>query len=142
MSATDEVSDMFDTESQKLVNLINTASVNPNLSIHEIVETYYQIMNVSSMITMLKQQIGTHQKPLSEKISETEKIISDKFNSQIHPKIMNNLTESIQEITKTIQSKGNGKKSKEEIDNEAKLYDELRQKMSTKEFAEQYDKGI
>ena len=30
----------------------------------------------------------------------------------------------------------------EEIENEAKLYDALREKMSTKEFLEQYDKGI
>lgn len=142
MSAADEISDMFDTESQKLANLISTASTNPNLSIHEIVETYYQIMNVSSMITMLKQQTETQQESLLEKIAETEKIISDKFNSQIHPKIMNALDESIQETTKTLQSKITGQKSKEEIENEAKMYAELREKMSTKEFVEQYDKGI
>ena len=34
------------------------------------------------------------------------------------------------------------KKSKEDIEKEAKLYEELRQTMSTKEFVEQYEKGI
>ncbi len=33
-------------------------------------------------------------------------------------------------------------KSKEEIENEAKKYEKLRQMMSTKEFVEQYDKGL
>lgn len=142
MSSIDEISGMFDTESQKLTHLLNIASTKPDLSIHEIVETYYQIMNMSSMITMLKQQIGIQHKSLQEQISEIEKIISDKFNTQIHPQIMHKLSQSIQDTTKTLQSKGTGQKSKEEIENEAKLYEELREKMSTKEFVEQYDKGL
>jgi hypothetical protein len=142
VNSIDEISDMFDIESQKLHNLINIASTKPNLSIHEIVETYYQIMNMSSMITMLKKQIGIQHNSLHEKILEIEKLISDKFNSRIHPQIMDDLSQSIRDTTKTLQSEETGQKSKDEIENEAKLYEDLREKMSTKEFVEQYEKGL
>jgi len=143
MDSVDDISRMFQTESEKLENLINNAITKSELFLHEIIETYYQIINVSSMITMLKSQIdvGKHQSFL-EKIQETEKIISEKFNSTIHPQIMVQLTNSIENTTKNLQSGSNEEKSKEKIENEAKLYDDLRQKMSTKEFVEQYDKGL
>ncbi len=79
MDSIDDVSSMFDTESEKLVNLINTAATKSDLSLHEIIETYYQIMNVSSMITMLKQQINANEyRILLDKIIETEQMISEK----------------------------------------------------------------
>jgi len=132
---------MFHTESQKLETLINNTATKSDLSIPEIVETYYQIMNVSSMIAMIK-QLGDQHKGLMSEISETEEIISDKFDTQIHPRIVSYLTKSIQDITTNLQSANSGQKSKEEIENDAKLFDELREKMSTKEFVEQYEKGI
>ena len=142
MDSIDDISRMFHIESEKLENLINNATTKSELSIHEIIETYYQIMNVSSMITMLKQQIDVEEhKSFLEKIQEAEKIISEKFNSIIHPQIIDKLENSIQNATKNLQS-DNGEKSKEVIEDEAKLYEELRQKMSTKEFVEQYDKGL
>ncbi|MFQ5783163.1 MAG: hypothetical protein ACE5GR_08970 [Nitrosopumilus sp.] len=142
MSSVDDISSMFNSESEKLTNLINSAS-KPDSLIHEIVETYYQIMNVSSMITMLKQQLNENEhKILLEKISKTEKMISEKFNSHIHPQIMDNLTKSIQETTQNLQSNYSAEKSKKEIETEAKLYEELRQTLSTKEFVQQYDQGL
>ena len=142
MDSVDDISRMFHIESEKLENLINNATTKSKLSIHEIIETYYQIMNVSSMITMLKPQIDIDEyKSFLEKIQETEKIISEKFNSNIHPQIIKKLANSIQNTTKYLQS-GNVEKSKEEIENKAKQYEELRQTMSTKEFVEQYDKGL
>jgi len=142
MSSFDDISSMFHTESEKLENLINNTT-KPKLSIHEIIETYYQIMNVSSMTTMLKQQLDANKhKTLLDKIAETERIISEKFNSSIHPQIMEKLTKSIQQTTKNLQSGDSVQKSKEDTENEAKLYEELRKKMSTKEFVEQYDKGL
>ena len=141
MSSVDDISHMFETESQKLENLINAAT-KPELSLHEIVETYYQIMNVSSMATMLKQQLNENEhKILLDNITTTEKLISDKFNSDVHPQIMEHLANSIQEITKNLQT-NSGEKSKEEMEQESQSYDELRKKMSTKEFVEQYDKGL
>jgi len=140
--ATADVSQMFEDQSQKLETLISTANSKTDLNIHEIVETYYQVMNVSSMATMLKEQAESEPKLLLDKIQVTEKLISEQFNSDIHPKIMEKLSVSIQETTKKLQSGNSGQKSKEDIESEAKLFEELRQKMSTKEFVEQYDKGL
>jgi len=142
MSSFDDISQMFHSEYEKLVNLINPASIQPDLSLHDIVETYYQIMNMSSMITMLKQQDSNDYKSLFGKIMESEKLISEKFNHIIHPQILQNLEKSIQETTKNLQSNTSEQKSKEEIESDAKLYAELRKKMSTKEFVEQYGKGL
>ena len=142
MTSSDAISQMFDSESQKLQNLINAISSKTDMNIHEIVETYYQVMNVSSMATMLKQQTDSEPNPLLSKIQETEKMISEKFNSTIHPKILVKISSSIQEMTKNLQSGNSGEKSKEQIESNAKLFEELRQTMSTKEFVEQYEKGI
>jgi hypothetical protein len=142
MTSSDAISQMFDFESQKLQNLITAANSKTDMTIHEIVETYYQVMNVSSMITMLKEQADFEPSSLLSKIQETEKIISKKFDSVIHPKILAKISSAIQEMTKNLQSKNSGEKSKDQIESDAKLFEELRQTMSTKEFVEQYEKGI
>ena len=138
-----DVSKMFHVESEKLENLINHATIS-ELSIHEIVETYYQIMNVSTMSTVLKQQLedSDENNPLINKIKETQKFISEKFDLNLHPSIMNQLTNSLAETTKTLQSKNTIKKPKDDIETDAKLYEKLRQTMSTKEFVEQYAQGL
>ena len=142
MTSSDDISQMFDNESQKLQNLISIADSKSDLNNHEIVETYYQVMNVSSMSTMLKEQIESQPNSLLDKIQIVDKSISEQFNSNIHLRIMKTLSTSIQETTKKLQSGNPDKKSKEEIELEAKLFEELRQKMSTKEFVEQYNKGL
>jgi hypothetical protein len=142
MTSSDDISQMFDSESQKLQNLIDTVNSKTDMTIHEIVETYYQVMNVSSMATMLKEQTKSEPNPLLSKIKETEKMISEKFDSILHPKILAKISSSIQEMTKNLQSGNSGEKSKEQIESDAKLFDELRQTMSTKEFVEQYEQGI
>ncbi len=143
MTSIDDISSMFHTESKNLENLINNATTKSELSIPEIIETYYQIMNVSSMSTMLKQQHGgsNEHNSLIEEIEETQKFISEKFDSDLHPSIMRQLSNSLTDITKTLQS-GTLDKSKDEIESEAKLYEKLRKTMSTKEFVEQYDQGL
>ena len=142
MASTDDISQMFDAEFLKLQNLISIADSKSDLSVHEIVETYYQVMNVSSMSTMLKEQIESQPDPLLNKIQIIDKFISEQFNSNIHPRIMKTLSTSIKETTEKLQSGNTDKKSKEEIESEAKLFEELRQKMSTREFVEQYNKGL
>ncbi|NQV40299.1 MAG: hypothetical protein HQ505_07170 [Nitrosopumilus sp.] len=142
MTSSEDISQIFDSESKKLQNLIDTANSKTDMNIHEIVETYYQVMNVSSMATMLKEQADSEPKSLLSKIQETEKMISEKFDSIIHPKILAKISLSIQEMTKNLQSGNSGKKSKEQIESDAKLFEELRQTMSTKEFVEQYENGI
>jgi len=142
MVSSDDISQMFDSEFQKLQNLIDTVNSKTDLNIHEIVETYYQVMNVSSMATMLKQQANSEPSLLLTKVNDAEKIISEKFNSVIHPKILVKISLSIQEMTKNLQSGNSGEKSKGQIQSDAKLFEELRKTMSTKEFVEQYEKGL
>jgi len=142
MTSAEDISQMFDSESKKLQNLIDTANSKTDINIHEIVETYYQVMNVSSMAAMLKQQADSEPSSLLSKIQETEKMISEKFDSIIHPKILVKISSSIQEMTKNLQSENSGEKSKEQIESDAKLFEELRQTMSTKEFVEQYENGL
>jgi len=137
-----DISQMFEDESKKLESLFDVADSKTDMSIHEIIETYYQVMNVSSMTTMLKQQADSEPKELMDKIQNTENLISKRFDSVLHPKIMEKLSISIQDLTKNMQSENSGHKSKEQIEMDAKLFDELRQTMSTKEFVEQYDSGL
>ena len=142
MTSSDDMSEMFDNESQKLQVMIDTASSKPCLNIHEIVETYYQVMNVSSMSTMLRGHVESESKSLLDKIHESEKLISEQFNSITHPQIMKILSNSIIVDTKKLQSGSSDKKSKEDIESDAKLFENLRQKMSTLEFVEQYNKSL
>ena len=142
MTSSDAISQMFASESQKLTNLFDTADSKTDMNIHEIVETYYQVMNVSSMATMLKEQGNFEPEELLEKITQTEKLISERFNFVIHPKIMEKLSSLIQDLTKNLQSEPSDEKSKEQIEKDAKMFDELRQTMSTKEFVEQYETGL
>lgn len=140
MSSTGEISSVLDTEYQKFENLIS--NVSDDIEIHEIVEIYYLVMNISSMISILKQQLDSeNHNDFMERIKKTEQLISEKFNTETHPKILETLSNSIQETTNTLQS-DSGEKTKEQIENESQLFEELRKKMSTKEFVEQYDKGL
>jgi len=141
MSSNDLI-ELFDTEFIKLENLVNEINLEHELPVNQIVSIYYQITNVASMIEVMKKQIDNSDSSFHEKISNTETFISKKFNSIIHPKIMTNITNSISEITKTLQSLNSEQKSKETIENEAKLYEKLREIMSTKEFVKQYDSGL
>ena len=134
--------ELFIIEFEKLENLANQINSENELLVNQIVEIYYQITNVSSMIEVMKQQIDKSDLSSFEKISNVENFISKKFNSTIHPKIMTNITNSISEITKNLQSLDSDQKSKETIENEAKLYEKLREIMSTKEFVNQYDAGL
>ena len=140
--SSNELFELFIIEFEKLENLVNKLNSENELPINQIVEIYYQITNVSSMIEVMKQQIDKSDLSSFEKISNVENFISKKFNSTIHPKIMNNIENSISEITKNLQSLDTDQKSKEIIENEAKLYEKLREIMSTKEFVKQYDAGL
>ncbi len=138
-----QVSESFSLESTKLKELISDFPETGELTIEKIIPLYYQILNVSSMSTMLKQQLDqTKHKTLLEKIKETGNFISEKFDTQMHPDIVMRLTKSIQETTNHLQSEGSEQKSKDEIENQAQLYEELRKKLSTKEFVLQYDQGL
>ena len=138
MSLPNDLLELFTSESNKLENLVNALNFDSELSVNQIVEVYYQITNLSSMITVVRPQLDQN----NAKILYVEKFISEKFNSTIHPKIMERVATSISEITSNLQSINSEQKSKETIENEAKLYEKLREMMSTKEFVKQYDAGL
>ena len=140
--SSNELIELFIIEFEKLENLANQINFENELDVNQIVEIYYQITNVSSLIEVMRQQIDKSDLSSFEKISNAENFISEKFNSTIHPKIMTNIANSISEITKNLQSLDSDQKSKETIENEAKLYEKLREIMSTKEFVKQYDSGL
>ena len=138
MSLPNDLLGLFTLEYDKLENLVNAMNFDDELPVNQIVEVYYQSTNVSSMITVMKPQLAQN----NDKILHAEKFISEKFNSIIHPKIMEHITNSISGITSNLQSINSEQKSKETIENEAKLYEKLREIMSTKEFVKQYDAGM
>ena len=138
MSLPNDLLELLTSESNKLENLVNSLNFDAELPVTQIVEVYYQITNLSSMITVAKPQLDQN----NAKILHVEKFISEKFNSTIHPKIMERVATSISEITSNLQSINSEQKSKETIENEAKLYEKLREMMSTKEFVKQYDAGL
>ena len=138
MSLPNDLLELFTSESNKLENLVNALNFDAELPVNQIVEVYYQITNLSSMITVVKPQLDQN----NDKVLSTEKFISEKFNSRIHPKIMERIATSISDITSNLQSVNSEQKSKETIENEAKLYEKLREIMSTKEFVKQYDAGL
>ncbi len=128
----EEISRMFHAESDNLDKQIDDAA-GADLTVSEIVNLYYQVINVSSMAEMLKLGPDGH-KPLMEKITRTESAISEKFNLHIHPKIRARLAGLVAESTKSLQS-GDGTDT-------PGAYEKLRQMMSTLEFVEQYEKGL
>jgi hypothetical protein len=138
MSLPNDLLGLFTSEYDKLDNLVNALNFNAELHVNQIVEVYYQITSVSLMITVVKPQLDQN----NDKILHAEKFISEKFNSIIHPKIMEHITNSISDITSNLQSINSEQKSKETIETEAKLYSKLREIMSTKEFVNQYGAGI
>ncbi len=58
MSLPNDLLELFTSEYDKLENLVNAMNFNDELHVNQIVEVYYQITNVSSMITVVKPQLA------------------------------------------------------------------------------------
>ena len=143
----EETSKSLISESDKLETLIDhLLQKSEKFSIDEIVSIYYQIMNISSLMQFLKQNTSNDNsektQTLLEKIELTENLIRNSFNTNLHPIILSHLTDYVQETMTNLKSNKGKEKTKEIIESEAKLYEKLRVTMSTKEFVEQYDKGL
>lgn len=136
-----ELYSTFVSESEKLEKKISDMQKkSEKFSISEIVSIYYQIMNVNSLLEILKQDNQDNE--IAEKISQTEQEIKTNFDNSLHTLILSQLTETIQEYMDTLKANKGKPKTKDTIQQDAKLYEELREYMSTKEFVEQYDKGM
>ena len=144
----DESYQLFQTESNQIEDMIKNTIEKSDRTISDIVQIYYQVIKVVSLGKLLKQKFQDKVEPnhhtLLDRIDEVQNIISEKFNMSLHPTILSQLTDSVQKHTDNLKllAKESGEKSKESIEKEAKLYKELRDFMSTKEFVEQYATGL
>lgn len=148
-SFSNESMDLLISEWKKLENIINQAFENfEKLSMQEIIEAYYQVINVTSLVKFLRQKFNventTENKRFFVRIIEIEKYIDEKFNTNFHPLIMSYLEKLIENSKKNLKNmtKNQGNKTKEEVENQAKIFEKLRQMMSTKEFVNQYHGGL
>lgn len=139
----DDIGKIFHAESEKLKDGIDRIMAGSQYSAQEIVAVYYQVINLQSIITVLKLNASKDDnKTRSDKITETENLISKKFNLAVHPQIVAKLENSIRETAKNLQSDHSVKQSTQDIQRDAKLYEDLREQMSTKEFVQQYQRSI
>ena len=140
--------DILNSEFEKLQKTIESLSKNSEKTIPDIVNLYYQATMVETLSKKIKSDIIDESKSESQSLlTEIDRIqtnINENFSQSIHLEILAFLTNSIKTSTENLKSlnQNSGQKTKQTIENEAKLYKELRELMSTKEFVEQYDSGI
>ena len=131
---------IFQSESIELDNSIQQIEGKPEKTLSDIVEVYYQAIKVGSMAKSLKANYQVEH----ERIDDVEKNLVEKFNTSFHPTILSYLTDLVTSQTDNLRilAKESVQKSKEQIEEVAKSYKELREIMSTKEFVEQYQNGL
>ena len=140
--------EIITSESEKLQQTIETISKISKKSIPDIVNLYYQAVMVKTLTKKLREDFESsnesEHKKLLDKIEEIEKYLIDNFTKSLHPEILTQLTNSIQNSTENLKTLGQNseQKTKETIEKEALLYKKLRELMSTKEFVEQYEIGL
>ena len=137
--------ELLDSEFEKFQSIIDSISKNSKKMIPDIVSLYFQATMVETLSKKLRQDIvESDQQTYLEKINKIQKYVDENFSKSLHPVILSQLVNSIQKSTNDLKLLGQNSeaKTKEIIENEARLYKELRELMSTKEFVEQYDSGI
>ena len=140
--------ELLTSELGKLQQTIEVISKISEKNIPDIINLYYQAAVVQTLAKKLKNDFESsttfEHKKLLDKIEEIEKYIIDNFTKSLHPEILTQLTNSIQNSTESLKSLGQNseQKTKETIEKEALLYKKLRELMSTKEFVEQYEIGL
>ena len=140
--------EIITSESEKLQQTIETISKISKKSIPDIVNLYYQAVMVKTLTKKLREDFESsnesEHKKLLDKIEEIEKYLVDNFTKSLHPEILTQLKNSIQNSTENLKLLGQNseQKTKETIEKEALLYKKLRELMSTKEFVEQYEIGL
>jgi len=137
--------ELLDSEFEKFQKIIDSISKNSEKMIPDIVSLYFQATVVETLSKKLKQDIvESEQQTHLEKINKIQKYVDENFSKSLHPEILSQLVNSIQKSTDNLKllDQNSEEKTKEIIENEAQLYKELRELMSTKEFVEQYDSGI
>ena len=137
--------ELLDSEFEKFQTIIDSISKNSKKMIPDIVSLYFQATMVETLSKKLRQDIvESDQQTYLEKINKIQKYVDENFSKSLHPEILSQLINSIQESTDNLKllDQNSEQKTKEIIENEAQLYKELRELMSTKQFVEQYESGI
>ena len=137
--------ELLDSEFEKFQSIIDSISKNSKKMIPDIVSLYFQATMVETLSKKLRQDIvESDQQKYLEKINKIQKYVDENFSKSLHPEILSQLINSIQESTDNLKllDQNSEEKTKEVIENEAQLYKELRELMSTKQFVEQYESGI
>ena len=137
--------ELLDSEFEKFQSIIDSISKNSKKMIPDIVSLYFQATMVETLSKKLTQDISeSEQQTHLEKINKIQKYVDENFSKSLHPVILSQLVNSIQESTDNLKllDQNSEEKTKEIIENEAQLYKELRELMSTKQFVEQYESGI
>ena len=137
--------ELLDSEFEKFQTIIDSIPKNSKKMIPDIVSLYFQATMVETLSKKLRQDIvESDQQTYLEKINKIQKYVDENFSKSLHPEILSQLINSIQESTDNLKllDQNSEEKTKEIIENEAQLYKELRELMSTKQFVEQYESGI
>ena len=137
--------ELLDSEFEKFQKIIDSISKNSKKMIPDIVSLYFQATMVETLSKKLRQDIvESDQQTYLEKINKIQKYVDENFSKSLHPEILSQLINSIQESTDNLKllEQNSEEKTKEIIENEAQLYKELRELMSTKEFITQYEIGL
>ncbi len=137
--------DLLDSEFEKFQKIIDSISKNSKKMIPDIVSLYFQATMVETLAKKLRQNImESEQQTHLEKINKIQKYVDENFSKSLHPEILSQLVNLIQKSTDNLKllDQNSEEKTKEIIENEAQLYKELRELMSTKEFVQQYESGI
>lgn len=130
--------DLFQTlndEFKKTLTIIQTIDTS-NISLNQIVETYFQISNISSMCKLIENSESIDSQK-SNQLDQIKKELIENFDKNIHPKIIEFIENEILTLKKHIESIP-PEQTPEEIEESSKLFDKLRELMSTKEFVFQY----
>ena len=149
-SSINEISDLLNLESSKLQDTIDHGIKNSEkLTLPEIIGAYYQVINVTSITKMLKEnsdmmKYSEGKNTVITLIKNIEKEIDENFNKNLHFMILDNLDQAIENSKKQIKEiqLSQIEKTKEGIEKQGEIYQTLRKLMSTKEFVDQYDKGL
>ena len=149
-SSFNETRDLFYLESRKLQDIIDQALKNlEKLSLSEIIQAYYQVINVISLMGFLKVSLEERKKSeesndLSTLIQKIGNDIDERFDGNLHLLFINKIRNLIEDSKNQLKEMkiNQREKTKKEIENQAEIYEKLRRLMSTREFVDQYDKGL
>ena len=102
--------ELITSESKKLQQTVEAISKIPEKNIPDIINLYYQVVMVQTLAKKLKNDFESfdksEHKKLSDKIDEIEKYLVDNFTKSLHPEILTQLTNSIQNSIENLKLLG------------------------------------